>query len=554
MPELNTLAPKKWVDNYSGAAPTLTQAADGVKAGDIAIDSSQDPVFIWRCTDEDSPVWVKEDLSNYLKLSGGTMSGDIDLNGNDLLNIGNESLTFESGAKVSSNTRGDLNLDTENNSQINVGNVLGRATVLEELISKQNDGIYVGRNKIGEKGYELTEVGQEWKEVGISSSWNDIAMSSDGKYQTAVAFFGPVHISSDYGETWTEVQSSAQWYSVAMSSDGKYQSAARHVSNIYISSDYGETWSPSSSGSYTWYSIAMSSDGKYQSACVSNGQIHISSDHGSTWTAVEDVKPWNEIVMSSSGKYQTATASARNIHISSDYGNTWSEVDSSRPWISVAMSSDGKYQSACAYNLKIYVSHDYGNTWNPYGTNEQWSEISMSGDGRYQVACVNNGGSIYISEDYGVTWSSLNFTATFWQSVCISNNGKYLAAVSGSTGNIYISRSTEKRYGNLEIVGNIKATSITSDIYTLETTSYDAGEYGIVLVDDDTAAGAVTITLPNVASAVNKKYTIKKLGTTGNVTVETDSSETIDGSANLMISSQYESTTLVSDGSNWFIV
>jgi hypothetical protein len=56
MPELNTLSPKKWVADYSGAAPTL-DASDGVLLGDFAFDSGTG--YTWQVTDisEGSPVW-----------------------------------------------------------------------------------------------------------------------------------------------------------------------------------------------------------------------------------------------------------------------------------------------------------------------------------------------------------------------------------------------------------------------------------------------------------------------------------------------------------------
>jgi len=65
--ELNTLAPKKWVDNYAGATPTI-DTTDGVRVGDFAIDTSNDAV--WQCKDDTdtAPVWV---LSNTPSGSSG---------------------------------------------------------------------------------------------------------------------------------------------------------------------------------------------------------------------------------------------------------------------------------------------------------------------------------------------------------------------------------------------------------------------------------------------------------------------------------------------------
>ena len=58
MPELNTIAPKKWPGNYGGLAPTLTQSADNIRVGDIAVDTSVSPQTAWACQDADTPIWV----------------------------------------------------------------------------------------------------------------------------------------------------------------------------------------------------------------------------------------------------------------------------------------------------------------------------------------------------------------------------------------------------------------------------------------------------------------------------------------------------------------
>lgn len=67
------------------------------------------------------------------------------------------------------------------------------------------------------------------------------------------------------------------------------------------------------------------------------------------------------------------------------------------------------------------------------------------------------------------------------------------------------------------------------------------------------SASAVTITLPNATLCASMQYDIKRLGT-GNVTVNTTSSQTIDGLSSIVIGSQYANLTVVSDGSNWIII
>jgi hypothetical protein len=71
----------------------------------------------------------------------------------------------------------------------------------------------------------------------------------------------------------------------------------------------------------------------------------------------------------------------------------------------------------------------------------------------------------------------------------------------------------------------------------------------------DASGAARTVNLPTAASRKFRKYTIKKTDATGNlVTIDGNSSETIDGELTHDLTTQYESVTIVSDGSNWHII
>lgn len=77
--------------------------------------------------------------------------------------------------------------------------------------------------------------------------------------------------------------------------------------------------------------------------------------------------------------------------------------------------------------------------------------------------------------------------------------------------------------------------------------------YPITLADSTILAnGTFTVTLPTAASIAGRTFTIKNIGT-GVVTVATTSSQTIDGSLTQIINAQYNSMTVISNGSNWFI-
>lgn len=102
---------------------------------------------------------------------------------------------------------------------------------------------------------------------------------------------------------------------------------------------------------------------------------------------------------------------------------------------------------------------------------------------------------------------------------------------------------------NLGVSGTLRA-----NVTTVTTTSHTAGNEFVIRVDDDTAGAAVTVTLPTSVGNSGLMYHVKKLGTTANVVVDGDGSETIDGSTSITISTQYESRMLISNGTGWDII
>lgn len=109
----------------------------------------------------------------------------------------------------------------------------------------------------------------------------------------------------------------------------------------------------------------------------------------------------------------------------------------------------------------------------------------------------------------------------------------------------------------------IGTTSPTSTIHgagsfalpiTTKTADYTAGASDYTILVSCSSAN-ITITLPAVASYVGRIYNIKKIDATGyTVTVDGNSSETIDGALTQVISTQYESLQIQSNGTSWYII
>lgn len=68
-------------------------------------------------------------------------------------------------------------------------------------------------------------------------------------------------------------------------------------------------------------------------------------------------------------------------------------------------------------------------------------------------------------------------------------------------------------------------------------------------------SNSITISLPDASGISGRIYTIKKIdSSTNNVTISAYGSQTIDGSNSYVLNSQYKYVTIISDGSNWYII
>lgn len=70
----------------------------------------------------------------------------------------------------------------------------------------------------------------------------------------------------------------------------------------------------------------------------------------------------------------------------------------------------------------------------------------------------------------------------------------------------------------------------------------------------DASGGAFSITLPTAVGNTDKIYYIKNIGASGAVTVDGDGTEEIDGATTQVLSLQYDSIVIVSDGVGWQIL
>jgi hypothetical protein len=79
-----------------------------------------------------------------------------------------------------------------------------------------------------------------------------------------------------------------------------------------------------------------------------------------------------------------------------------------------------------------------------------------------------------------------------------------------------------------------------------------SGDYLIIA---DATGGAITMTLPPAALLSGRIYVFKRINSGANaVIVDPSGAETIDGAATYTLSAQWNSVTIMSNGTAWFII
>jgi hypothetical protein len=95
----------------------------------------------------------------------------------------------------------------------------------------------------------------------------------------------------------------------------------------------------------------------------------------------------------------------------------------------------------------------------------------------------------------------------------------------------------------------VNVTTVNAATYSTLTTDF-------ILHVTYTATGTVAITLPTAQVEDGRILVVKDAGGnagTNNITISTQGSETIDGSATATINSDYSAINLYSNGTNWYI-
>lgn len=189
------------------------------------------------------------------------------------------------------------------------------------------------------------------------------------------------------------------------------------------------------------------------------------------------------------------------------------------------------------------------------GTGVQWATVSGGGGGTVTSITAGTGltgGTITTSGTIAIDSTVVTLTG----SQSLSNKTLASAVLSGSltagggtgtSGQFLQSTGSGVQWASS---GSTRSVLSKTANYTVST-----GDGDNVLVRTDCTSGAVTITLYTAVGNTGKSVAIKKIDSSANaVTIGTTSSQTIDGSTTYTINGQYNSITMVSNGTNWDVI
>jgi hypothetical protein len=201
----------------------------------------------------------------------------------------------------------------------------------------------------------------------------------------------------------------------------------------------------------------------------------------------------------------------------------------------------------------------------------------LRGDGIWAVP-AGSGGSSTLAGDTDVSIVSpsngqvLTYDGTIaqWQNVSLPTslppNGSASGDLSGSypsptvakLSGVAVPGSAPSGAGQVLTSTGTSTTSWQAPTYNKQTVAVKSSAYSLTTNDEivlaNTSTGSFTLTLPTAIGNTNL-YSVKKTdASTNTVTVATSSGQTIDGGATAVIKVQYACISIVSDGSNWYII
>ena len=183
------------------------------------------------------------------------------------------------------------------------------------------------------------------------------------------------------------------------------------------------------------------------------------------------------------------------------------------------------------------------------------SEVLHVKGGNVQGVRIDSSGVAPILDFYGAGSRNFSFRANYntdgnfeiLRSTTGGGNPTSNVATVSSTGNFGVGHGSGTPSSLFHVVGPIAtAYSDKTAAYTLTATDSTVSASG--------SAATFALTLPTAVGCTGRVYTLKRKNSTNNITVNTTSSQTIDGVTSKSLDSAYAFITVQSDNANWNII
>jgi len=326
-----------------------------------------------------------------------------------------------------------------------------------------------------------------------------------------------------------------------------------NAGHVYRSIDFGVNWTDQGAvaGANGIESISNLGNGRII-FCTTNGHIFRSLTFGSTWVDIGDITGTaNHLRTTAYLENGIAIAGADNQHIyrSTNLAVSWSDLGViTTEAIGFANFYIGNgiaiiTSRTFAVNARIWRSIDFGLTWTNVftfvGTNI-FNDGLYLGDGISIIGDSRSPGHIFRSIDFGLAWTDLGVVAISGgiNRIAYLSNGVTIAGDSGN--NIIMNNISYKTEESLVLIDpSIITTTASITIGQSHNT-----------VNVNVTGGNRVITLETTSILrVGHEFIIKKIDSSINtVTITPGGGETIDGAVNKVLTQQWESIIIRSNG------
>lgn len=201
--------------------------------------------------------------------------------------------------------------------------------------------------------------------------------------------------------------------------------------------------------------------------------------------------------------------------------------------------------SLIAYTLRGGEQGPSGGTITVVSSGTVTSDFSSS----ITIGSDGTSGTLNFYQENGLT----DYNVSISPSATMSSDLNLILPSSQGTTNSLI---TNNGSGQLSFISPEDLTqNLRLNVASTGSSDYNAGANdGLIIANN---SSTITINLPTAGDVEGKILHVKKVSATGasnNVTVDPNLSETIDGSSSYTLDQQYESISIISDGSNWLII